>query len=406
MTEGSEPGQADRILLVDDNPTNLQVLYQALDGRGYRLLIAKSGEQALAVSAKAKPALILLDIMMPGIDGFETCTRLKADPETADSAVIFLSALNEASDKVRGLELGAVDYIAKPFDPEEVTARVETHLKIRRLEHSLSRKNRELEAINQRMKLDLEAAARVQQSLLPSALPEHQRARFAWRYRPCDELAGDCLNVFAFDDRHIGLYVVDVSGHGVSASLLAVTISHNLRLGGGLSLLTKPNELEPGFTIINPSEVARRLNALYPMESPARLYFTLLYGILDTNSGEFRFVSAGNPGPILARPDGQVDIFEAPGVPIGLLPDSTYEDTVIQLQAGDRLCLHSDGLSEERNQAGEVLGGERMQKLISGHRGQPLEQSLDALIEEAVRWRGSGQLHDDVAIVAAELLEG
>jgi sigma-B regulation protein RsbU (phosphoserine phosphatase) len=404
VTEGSAPDQPDRILLVDDNPTNLQVLYQTLDGRGYRLLIAKSGEQALSVCAKAKPAMILLDIMMPGIDGFETCARLKADPATADSAVIFLSALNEASDKVRGLELGAVDYIAKPFDAEEVIARVETHLKIRRLEHSLSRKNRELEAINQRMKLDLEAAARVQQSLLPSELPEHGRAHFAWRYRPCDELAGDCLNVFAFDDRYMGLYVVDVSGHGVSASLLAVTISHNLRVGGGLSLLTGPSEQAPGFTITNPSDVARRLNALYPMESPARLYFTLLYGILDTETGEFRFVSAGNPGPILAHTDGEVEIFDAPAVPIGLLPDSTYEDTVIQLQAGDRLCLHSDGLSEERNQEGEVLGGERMRNLISRNRDRKLEESLDALIDEAVRWRGSGQLHDDVAIVAAELL--
>ncbi len=401
MTEGSEP---DRILLVDDNPTNLQVLYQTLDGRGYRLLIAKSGEQALTVSAKAKPALILLDIMMPGIDGFETCARLKADPETADSAVIFLSALNDASDKVKGLELGAVDYIAKPFDAEEVLARVDTHLKIRRLEHSLSRKNRELEAINQRMKMDLESAAKVQQSLLPSELPEHDRARFAWRYRPCDELAGDCLNVFAFDDRYMGLYVVDVSGHGVSASLLAVTISHNLRLGGGLSLLTTPSDQAPGFTVTSPAEVAGRLNALYPMESPARLYFTLLYGILDTKTGEFRFVSAGNPGPILAHADGQVETFDIPGVPIGLLPDSTYEDTVIRMQAGDRLCLHSDGLSEERNQDGEVLGGERMRDLISRNLDRQLEESLDALIAEAIRWRGSGQLHDDVAIVAAEMV--
>ncbi len=385
MTEGSEPDQPDRILMVDDNPTNLQVLYQTLDGRGYRLLIAKSGEQALTVSAKAKPALILLDIMMPGIDGFETCARLKADPETADSVIIFLSALNDASDKVKGLELGAVDYIAKPFDAEEVLARVDTHLKIRRLEHSLSRKNRELEAINQRMKMDLESAAKVQQSLLPSELPEHDRARFAWRYRPCDELAGDCLNVFAFDDRYIGLYVVDVSGHGVSASLLAVTISHNLRLGGGLSLLTSPSDQAPGFSITSPAEVAGRLNALYTMESPARLYFTLLYGILDTETGEFRFVSAGNPGPILAHADGRVESFDVPGVPIGLLPDSTYEDTLIQLRAGDRLCLHSDGLSEERNQDGEVLGGERMHDLISRNRDRQLEESLDALIAEAIR---------------------
>ena len=169
-------------------------------------------------------------------------------------------------------------------------------------------------------------------------------------------------------------------------------------------MLTQPSEEAPGFTITSPALVARRLNALYPMESPARLYFTLLYGVLDTATGAFRFVSAGNPGPILAHADGQVEIFDVPGVPIGLLPDSTYEDTVIQMRAGDRLCLHSDGLSEERNQDGEFLGGERMRDLISRNRTRKLEDSLDALIAEAIRWRGSGQLHDDVAIVAAELV--
>jgi len=144
--EGSEC-----VLLVDDNPANLQVLFQSLDGRGLRLLIAKSGEDALDIARRKAPALILLDIMMPGIDGFEVCRRLKGDPATRDSAIIFLSALGDTQSKVRGLALGAVDYVAKPFQPEEVLARVETHLKIRRLEQALARRNRELETANQRI---------------------------------------------------------------------------------------------------------------------------------------------------------------------------------------------------------------------------------------------------------------
>jgi DNA-binding NtrC family response regulator len=134
-----------QILLVDDNPTNLRVLYQTLEGHGYRLLAARSGKDAITIARRAVPDLILLDVMMPEMDGFDTCARLKTDERTRDAAVIFLSALTEASDKVRGLELGAVDFVNKPFQAEEVLARVRTHLTIRDLQKQLRRRNQELE---------------------------------------------------------------------------------------------------------------------------------------------------------------------------------------------------------------------------------------------------------------------
>ncbi len=139
----------DQILLVDDNPTNLQVLFQTLNGRDYKLYIAKNGEQALSTARKIKPKLILLDIMMPGMDGFEVCETLKHDPETSDIAVIFLSALDDTKDKVHGLGLGAVDYISKPFQAGEVIARVDTHLKVKRLEDNLSQSNAALQELNE-----------------------------------------------------------------------------------------------------------------------------------------------------------------------------------------------------------------------------------------------------------------
>jgi len=143
--------RAERVLLVDDNPDNLQVLYQTLESRDYRLLIAKSGEDALGIAHKARPALILLDIMMPGMDGYEVCRRLKAEPATSDTPIILLSALGDTASKLRGFALGAVDYITKPFQAEEVIARVGTHLKIHRLEQRLSERNRILEVENQRI---------------------------------------------------------------------------------------------------------------------------------------------------------------------------------------------------------------------------------------------------------------
>jgi two-component system sensor histidine kinase ChiS len=140
--------EPEQILLVDDNTTNLQVLRGTLDGQGYRFLVAKNGESALSIAKKAGPSLILLDIMMPGIDGFEVCRRLKAAPETREIPVIFLSALDDTEDKVKGLALGAVDYVSKPFQPEEVIARVSTHLTISRLRKTLAGKNRELREAN------------------------------------------------------------------------------------------------------------------------------------------------------------------------------------------------------------------------------------------------------------------
>jgi len=391
--------EQDVVLLVDDDPSNLAVLRETLKTRPYRLLMAKSGEQAQAIAAKARPALVLLDIVMPGIDGFETCRRLKAEPATADAAVIFLSALDEARDKVRGLELGAVDFISKPFDPDEVVARVETHLEIRRLERALVRKNEALEAANARMHEDMQAAARVQRSFLPRAVPDVEGVRLAWHYRPCDELAGDCLNVIALGSRQIGLYVVDVCGHGVPSSLLAVQVARDLLSSGRDSPLVSAD----GLSLNSPAEVATWLNALYPMEGNAGLYFTFLYAVLDTASRELRFVSAGNPGPVQVRVDGTVRVHDAPAFPVGLFADAAYADSVVTLEPGDRVYLHSDGLSEERNASGEMFDLDRIEPVLRAARGADLDASIDTLIERVVAWRGSENLNDDIAIVALEL---
>jgi two-component system, LuxR family, sensor kinase FixL len=139
------------VLLVDDIPANLRVLYESLNGRDYRLLVANGGAQALDIAQRAHPDLMLLDIMMPDMDGFDVCRRLKADSATADIAVIFLSALDDATDKIHGLELGAVDYVTKPFHPDEVAARVDAHCKILRLERELAQRNRQLELVRDRI---------------------------------------------------------------------------------------------------------------------------------------------------------------------------------------------------------------------------------------------------------------
>ena len=140
---GNNSDQTARILLVDDNTTNLQLLHETLDGIGYRLLIAKNGKTALAIARKAKPALILLDIMMPEMDGYEVCRRLKADEKTDRIAVIFITALADEEDEAKGLALGAVDYLTKPFNPDLVRARVRIHLELKQHQDQLEQLVRE-----------------------------------------------------------------------------------------------------------------------------------------------------------------------------------------------------------------------------------------------------------------------
>ena len=398
--------QPDRILLVDDNPANLQVLFQTLSGHGNRLLAAKNGEDALSIARKTRPELILLDVMMPGIDGYEVCRRLKEDPVTRDAAVVFLSALDETKDKVHGFDLGAVDYIGKPFQADEVVARVRAHLTIQRLRRALSRRNVELASVNARMKRDLDAAARVQRALLPTSRPVTRRARFAWEYRPCDELAGDLLNVFNIDDRYVCLYVVDVSGHGVPSALLSVAVTRSLSLRADPScLVTDPGSAPGGCSIVSPAEVARRLNAIYPMDPTTGQYFTLVYGILDTFTGHFEFVCAGHPGPIRIRRDELAEIFDVAAIPIGMMEGTEYTTAALDLEPGDRLYLYSDGVTEETNAADEEFGRERLGATLQRGLRVTLERSVGALVREVTSWRGHDRFGDDITVLGVELCE-
>lgn len=403
-TMGRADAEQETILLVDDNATNLQVLYQTLNGRSYKLLVAKSGEAALAVARKAHPALILLDIMMPGIDGYETCRRLKLDPETEDIAVIFLSALNESTDKVKGLDMGAVDYVAKPFQADEVIARVDTHLTIQRLRRSLQEKNVALEAANQRMHQDLQAAAAVQRAALPTDLPQASDLSFAWAYRPCEELGGDSLNVFPLEERYCTVYVLDVVGHGVPAALLSVALTRSLLpTADSSSLVTQASSTGGGREPVPPAEVARRLNAMYPMELAAQRYFTMVYGVYDRQTQHFSYVGAGHPGPVLLR-DGQDPMaHEATGLPVGLMEDAEFEQRTLALEPGDRVFLHSDGVSEERNADGEQFGEQRVLEHFVASCSLPLEEGLDELLQAVLAWRGDERLRDDVSLLAFEV---
>ena len=398
-----------RVLLVDDNTDNLRVLYETLDGQGFDLRVAIGGNAALEAARNAPPDLVLLDIAMPEMDGFEVCRRMKSEDGLKSAAIIFLSAFDDTEAKVRGLRLGAVDFVSKPFQPDEVLARVRTHLTIHQLQQQLSRRNQELEEAherlthaNKKMSDALAAAARVQQALLPSESPDCRNARFAWEYVPCDELAGDFLNVLPLSERHIGVYVADVSGHGVASSLLSVTIARVLTAQVSDSSLLVRSHPDKGSVVVSPADVAAELNRRFPMEEQGGLYFTILYGVLDLESLEFRFVSAGHAPVVCVRAGGSAKLLEGEGFAVGWYEDIECEEQRVQLQAGDRLYLYSDGVPEAMNGAQEEFGVTRMLDTIESTVTGPLAQSVASLSRAVEAWC-ERRPKDDVSILGLQI---
>ena len=272
------------VLVVDDSPVNLRLLVQVLQGQGYRVLVAKSGRAALDIASKARPDLVLLDVMMPDQDGFEVCRALKAHPATSEAVVIFLSALGEVADKVAGLELGASDYITKPIQTEEVLARVANHLTRLGLEREVRRGRDALER-------ELASAAKMQRLLLPSALPSSNGMRFASHYQTSRYAGGDYYDVLPLPERRYGLLVADVSGHGASAAIVMAMIRAFV------------HALPP--EAFAPADVVLRLNRHFEYLWDSPMYATALCALADPATRRLTLACAGHPPPLLCR-EGRV----------------------------------------------------------------------------------------------------
>jgi sigma-B regulation protein RsbU (phosphoserine phosphatase) len=402
--------EAGSVLIVDDEELNREGLARHLQRHGFAVTLARNGREAIDLLGGRRFDLVLLDIMMPGMNGLEVLKFLRRVDSLLDLPIIMVSAKGESEDMVEALELGANDYVTKPLDLPVVLARIRSQLALRRavsqvteLERKLDARNQdleaaaaELEATNERVSQDLEAAARIQQALLPTSLPEAPGARFAWAFKPCRLLAGDFLNVFPLGARHLGLCVLDANGQGAAAALLAAASGHLLaRLAG---------PAQPGSAPGPPGEVVGRLGRQLAVEATARQPLTLIYGILGLNTRELRYVSAGHPAPVHLPRGAAPDVLEGSGLPVGV-GAGDYREHTVKLQPGDRLVLYSDGVTEARNADGSHFGTRRLLSELERTRHAPLEESLRGVLAELERWRGDNPRQDDVAILAVEMTE-
>ncbi len=390
---------ADKILIVDDSGVNRTLLTAILKKAGFAIAEARSGEEALQQALDFQPDLVLLDIMMPGMDGYEVCGRLKADERTREIPVIFLSALAEAADKIKGLEMGGADYVTKPFDKGEVLARVRSQLKIRSLTQRLIQTNQELLEKQRRLDEDLKAAAVIQSSLLPTRTPYFKNFAMVWRFQPCDLIGGDIFNVCQLDERHLGIYMIDVSGHGVPGAMVTVSVHQLLQPESGY--LKKSRADFPYYEIVSPAEVCTALDLEYPIERFDK-HFTMVYAVLDTHHGHLRYCNAAHPPPVLLHADAGIELLDKVGSIIGLGGMLPFEDDEKQLADGDRLIFYTDGVVECQSKQGEFYGEKRLLSLLQDLGKHSLGHILDGVVESLVAFAGEANFQDDVTLLGFE----
>jgi sigma-B regulation protein RsbU (phosphoserine phosphatase) len=320
--------------------------------------------------------------------------------------IIMLTSRSNKSDIVGGIEAGADDFISKPFDKEELRVRVLAGERVVRLERTLSAQNEELRVASARMRRDLEAAARVQRAMLPREHIVTPRVRSAWTYVPTDELAGDAIGLHLIDERYLVSYVVDVSGHGVPAALLAVTAMHALSPAGeGSLLMRRAPDVEGVGPVQVPSRVVSELNRRFCAGNNDGRFLTMILCVLDTHEGRLHMARAGHPLPVVVRGSSVLEVSEAGGLPLGLMDPGDYEDVVIQLEPGDRVCLYSDGFIEQPGRTGGGLFGDaRFRTLMVSGGGTAPDRRVAEAVDSLGAWAGVRSFVDDVSLVVVEWL--
>lgn len=404
------------LLVVDDAPDNLMLLEAILETEGFNSIsLAASALEAYAKLEAAKGELaidlILMDIMMPEISGIEAIKEIRSRAEFQDIPILVVSARSETQALVEAFEAGAVDYLTKPINELELVARIRSMLRLKsetdhrkfheleleELALELDQKNRELQKMLDVLHEDLEAAAKMQRSLLPD--PEIKTAgfNFAWYFEPCSTIGGDLLNVVPVGDRGVSFFIIDVSGHGIQSAMLAVSAHRMLSAWGGENSIIRQND----GSLRTPDQVVSEMNREFLLQKNNYQYFTMIYGVLDPVSGRLSYCRAGHTPLIVQRPDGNITVCDDGNIPVGLSEDCVYDQLRVDLEPGCRLILFSDGITEARHRE-EFFGEDRFYQLVKESINKDVQAAVDFLIAELKTWTRGQPLADDITLMIIE----
>ena len=379
-----------KILVVDDEPTNVRILQIQLQAQGYTVCTAVDGLDALEKMKTEKPALVLMDINMPKMDGFEVVERLREDKATEFIPIIMITALRDTREnRIRAIDVGADDFIEKPFDRLEVLARVRSLLRIKQYHDSLA-------AHNARLEEELQMARSIQEILIPqNGSQEVGGCRIASRCSPEMAVGGDFFDVWEIQPNHIGVFISDVMGHGVSAAFVTVFIK---------TVLAEFQQQIGG----DPARILDILNTRFNdmLSSRVFMFATAFCGIIDCEKGELVCANAGHPFPFLysgSEHACQVVGDKKTGNGLGIWRDSTYEAHAYPFERGSQLFLYTDGAYELKNAQGEEFTAERFQRLVSAEAGKPVAALLHSVSEAVDTFAESVPKDDDLTLIAIEM---
>ena len=374
-----------RILLVDDAKANLDILVEGLKA-DHKLSLALNGETALQLAARTPPDLVLLDIVMPGLDGYEVCRRLRQMPETAEVPIMFLSSLEEVQNKTRGFEVGGNDYLTKPFEMLEVKARVRSLLKAKAYS----------DAVKEQIASELRVAREIQMGMLPhdfAPLEQAYGVELSAVLEPAREVGGDLYGVCAAGPERLVVFLGDVSGKGIPASMFMVRAISLARL------LSRE--------IAEPERILARLNDELAADNPSGMFVTFLCAVFEPASGRLTLANAGHCRPVLLRAGAPPAwAVKNLGTALGFEPGLEFERTEMKLRSGDILVFYTDGVSEAFNPQDTCYGDERLLADAASFPGQSARAITAGLLQRVRAFAGTAPQSDDIAILALRVTGG
>ena len=379
----SRPG---RLLVVDDIEANRDLLARRLQSLGHEVETAVHGRAALEILSSRPIDLVLLDIMMPEMDGFQVLERLRADPALRTIPVIMISAVDEVDAVARAIELGATDYLPKPFNSVVLRARVTATLEKKRLEDAARHRTRELER-------ELEIGRQIQKEFLPESLPQPVGWEIAAAFHPARQVAGDFYDAFALEDGRVAFAIGDVCDKGVGAALFMALFR---------SLLRSHAELHGAGT---PAESAARSIVALTNDFIARthgrsnMFATIFFAILDPATGAMAWVNGGHEPPALRRRSGAVERLMPTGPAVGAMPDMEFTAKSTALSPGDLLLAFSDGASEARSPSGQFYGEDSLVGLLEAAPADA-DALLTRIVDVVRRHEAGSEPGDDLTILA------
>jgi sigma-B regulation protein RsbU (phosphoserine phosphatase) len=393
MTDATAPGA--RILVVDDNDDNRYTLTLYLELEGYAdIQIAEDGEQAIARLDKEEFDVVLLDVMMPRVDGYQVLSWLKDQRRLQDLPVIMISALNEMTSVVRCIELGAVDYLLKPFNQVLLKARLGASLERKRLHDQVN-------AHLLRLEQELEAARDLQMSMLPQVFPPpvRQCPVDVWGLvHPAREVGGDLYDVFTTGDGSLCFFVGDVSGKGMPAALFMARTKSLIRI-------TTELMREREGAAAAPADIIGRVNRELCQNNNDMMFVTLFFGMLSLETGEVLYCNAGHNPPYRVNSDKPQAIEDAHGITLGIQPQATYQTGRLILAPGETLYLYSDGVTEAHDPGGDLFCEHRLEAVLGTHAGRGSREVVGGVTEALKGFVGTAPPHDDITMLALRWLD-